>query len=250
MATASTAFENEEVMHLQASVMLYGNGHGASFATAHNVFFDDKGSPCLLEGHPLTMEILNDMLNAVSKGAESMHSFKGYLPENVLAVGVSSIVWWLPSSDRNVSFKCKDELIGNASGKTPHPALVFSVNNSGNWSVFAIKGNKRPTPETPLWQAPYFNTYGNGNICQGSTIVPKGATADQVEAWNKAFFASSFSHPNVHQPQKLMKYKRGPYQFWRDMLDGSFKKFPQSVLVATEYTLEGFIESTLNGKAL
>lgn len=250
MATASTAFENEEVMHLQASVMLYGNNNGASFATAHSVAFDDNGAPILLEGHPLTMDILNGMLAAVSKGAESKRAFNGYLPENTLAVGVGSIIWWLPSSDRSVSFACNDELIGNSSGKTPHPSLVFGVSSNGDWSVFAIKGNKRPTPDTSLWQAPYFNVWSSGKICIGSTRVPSGATTEQIEGWNKSFFASNFSHPNVHAPQKLVNHKGGSYQFWRDMLDGSFKKFPERVLVETDFTLKDFISNTLNGRSL
>lgn len=250
MATAATAFENEEVMHLQASVMLYGSNNETSFATAHSVAFGSDGSPILLEGHPLTMEILNGIVSAVSKGAESKRTFNGYLPENVLAVGISAIIWWLPSSDRTVSFACNDKLIGKASGKTPHPSLVFGVSSNGDWSVFAIKGNSRPTPETKLWQAPYFNVWESGKICTGSTRVPSGATTEQIEGWNKAFFASNFSHPNVHAPQKLVKHKGGPYRFWRNMLDGAFKRFPQRVLVQTEYTLNDFINSTLNGRSL
>lgn len=248
MVTTGTEFESEEVMTLQAAVMLYGDSRGSSFATAHDVALDNKGIPVLLEGHPLTMEILNAMTEAIAKGAESRRSFGGYLPENVLAVGTGSIVWWLPASDRNVSFACSDKLIGTASGKTPHPSLVFGVNNSGDWFVFAIKGNTRPTPDTKLWQAPYFNVWESGKICQGSTSVPPGATTAQIGGWNTAFFSSNFSHPNVHEKGKLVKYKGGPYQFWRDMLDGSSQRFPLRVLVGTGHTLDDFIQIVLNGK--
>jgi len=248
MVTAAVSFEEEESMTLQSAIMVYGDNRGSSFATAHHVALDGKGVPVLLEGHPLTIETLNALTDALAKGAESRRSFGGYLPENVLAVGSGSIVWWLPGTDRSISFACSDELIGTASGKTPHPSLVFGVNNSGEWFVSALKGNVRPTPETKLWQAPYFNVWSSGKICQGTTSVPAGATTDQIEGWNKAFFGSNFSHPNVHEASKLVKYKGGPYQFWRDMLDGSYRRFPLRVLVATEYTLDDFIDMVMNGR--
>lgn len=247
-ATAQTIFEGEEIMPLQAAVMLYSDGRSA-YATAHNVTTSATGIPVLLEGHPLTIDILNQMTAALAKGAESQRSFSGYLPENVLATGIGSVVWWLPASNRLVSFSCKDKIIGTASGITPHPSLVFAV-SSTSWSVFAVKGNNRPKPETKLWQAPYFNTYTSGHICQGTTRVPNGATKEQIDGWSKAFFASNFSHPNVHERGKLVRYAGGPSQFWRDMLDGKFAKFPLRVLVPTEHTLDDLVTSTLNGRNL
>ena len=86
---------------------------------------------------------------------------------------------------------------------------------------------------TPLFQAPYFNVYGTGAICQGNVDVPTGgfagSVADRIEAWNKAFFDSFFTHPNTQGP--LVNYKGGPYRFWRDMLDGRHAVFPESALV-------------------
>lgn len=250
MVTAGAVFESEQTMSLQAAIMIYGNHSNlASFATAHNVAFSDKGVPSLLEGHPLTMEILNKLLAAVAKGAESKRTFNGFLPENVLAVGLGSIVWWLPAADRSISFACNDELIGTRGGTTPHPSLVFGVND-GNWMVFAVKGNSRPTPDTKLWQAPYFNVWSSGRICQGTTQVPPGATTSQIDGWNKSFFSSNFSHPNVHAKGKLLRYKGGAYRFWLDALEGHFNEFPQRVLVGTNHTLADFIEATLNGGTL
>jgi PRTRC genetic system protein B len=101
--------------------------------------------------------------------------------------------------------------------------------------VWAIKGDARPTPETTLFQAPYFNVYGDGGICQGSASVPEGTTAEKVEAWNDAFFGSFFTHPNVRK--NLVKYRGGSCKFWQDMLDGRFAQFPERVLVPVQMTL-------------
>lgn len=250
MITTDTAFENEETMSLQKAIMLYTDGHGGSFATVHEVSPDTNGVPSLQEGHPLTMEALNNLQTSVAKSAGGKRSFSGFLPENVLAVGSSSIVWWIPAAVRPLAFNCSDNLIGQATGQAPTPPLVFSVASDGAWSVFALKENTRPTLDTKLWQAPYFNVWQSGKICQGTTRIPHGATTQQIEDWNKAFFGSNFSHPNVHAPAKLVKYKGGAYQFWKDMLEGSFKKFPLRVLVETEYTLDDLIKASLNGGKL
>ena len=249
MTTAESAFASEESLTLQSAVMLYSNTSGSAFATAHNIYTDESGSPCLLEGHPLTVKILNELTAALAKGAKSARSFNGYLPESVLAVGLNSIVWFLPAADRTVSFACRgNEVIGTRSAKTPHPSLVFGVNDCG-WFVYAVKGNKRPTPETALWQAPYFNVWDSGKICVGTTQTPTGATTQQIDGWNKAFFASSFSHPNIHQRGRLVA-SGGAYEFWRDLLDGKYKSFPQKQLVATKATLGTFITSVVNGESI
>ena len=248
MVTADSSFASEESMSLQSAIMMYTNSSGSAFGTAHNIGLDGNGAPYLLEGHPLTMKILNVLTAALAKGAESSRSFSGFLPATVLATGISSIVWWLQAADRTVSFSCNDDIIGKRSGKTPHPSLVFGVNEQG-WFVFAVKGNKRPTPETALFQAPFFNVWETGKICIGTTRIPNGATAEQIDEWNKAFFASSFSHPNVHSVGGLVK-SGGAYAFWRDLLDGKYKTFPQKQLVATKKTLNDFIKSTLNGETL
>lgn len=249
MVSAGADFSGEETMQLQAAVLLYANQNSGAFATVHNIAFNEKGIPQLLQGSPLTTEILNSLAAALVKGAESKRNFNGYLPENVLAVGIGSIVWWLPAADRPVSFSCTDELIGVSNGITPHPPLVFGVNNKG-WYAFAVKDNVRPKLDTKLWQAPYFNVWDSGKICQGSTRVPPGATTQQIEEWNHAFFASNFSHPNVHAAGKLVKYKGGPFRFWRDMLDGKFRRFPLRTLVEAQCSLNDFITIIVNGSEL
>src|ERR1035437_2468687 len=99
----------------------------------------------------------------------------------------------------------------------PHPGLVFAA-CSKVWSVWAVKGDHRPRPDSMLYQAPYFNVWDGGRICQGNVEVPDGTTAEKIDAWNAAFFNSFFTHPNIHK--NLAKYRGGAYKFWKDMLAG------------------------------
>ena len=107
--------------------------------------------------------------------------------------------------------------------------MIMAVSVDGSASEFRMKN------ETALFQAPYFNVYDDGGICQGSASVPEGTTAEKVEAWNDAFFGSFFTHPNVRK--NLVKYRGGACKFWQDMLDGRVAQFPERVLVPVQMTL-------------
>ena len=91
----------------------------------------------------------------------------------------------------------------------PLPGLVFGA-SSRAWRVWAVKGSRRPTLGTPLFQAPFFNVNAHGHICQGNVPVPEGTTVEKIGAWNDAFFHSYFTHPNV--VGKLLNY-RGAFEF-------------------------------------
>ena len=226
-------------IRLSGAIMIYGDDKSA-YATYHNVHFDANKQPSLLEGHPLTAGQIGGLVHRLGKNAQ----IGTFLSDKVLSVGMGSLIWWVKPAVREIHFACRDKGIGDEFGMVPHPGLVFAV-VEGVWYVFAIKGNSRPTESTQLYQAPHFNVWAGGKICTGNVTLPEGADVDDRDAWEKAYFGSRFSHPNV---QKLVDYKGGAYVFWRDMLDGKFPKFPSKVLVPESMTLGGFIKK-INGVA-
>lgn len=243
MGKASILFSGDERMTLNKAILLYGGN--SSFATIHDVGTDKKnGSTILMQGEPLTHVVISEIMRGLGQSVQ----IGAFLPPHILSVGHNSVVWWLKPASRKVFFRCSDveKGIGEESAETSHPGLVFAVNESG-WSVFAVKGNERPEASTPLYLSPYFNVSSNGAICTGTVDVPKNYSAESTFLWDKAFFDSAFSHPNVKPPQKLVDYKGGSYKFWRHMLDGKFKKFPEKVLVPVDSTVEKFIKAVGRG---
>ena len=231
-------FGNDKALKLQGGIMIYGDTNGA-YATYHEVYVNDQNQPALLEGHPLTAAQIGSLVRSLGQNAQ----VGSFLPENVLSVGMDSLVWWVKPAVREIHFACDGSKgIGTESGMVPYPGLIFAV-SSGNWYVFAVKGNKRPTPDTPLYQAPHFNVWEGGKICTGNVSIPKELEVSNLAAWEKAYFGSRFSHPNV---TKLLDFKGGAYTFYRSMLDGEFKKFPEKVLVPERFTLGSFINH-ING---
>jgi PRTRC genetic system protein B len=213
----------DETLKLGNALLFY-TGPKSHYATFHNVAIGDKGAT-LLSGKPLTQSavcrVFRDFIGSTTIG--------GFIPENVLSIGVDSVVWWRKPSPRRVFFKA--EKIGEKSKITPHPGLVF-VTRGSEWYVFAVKGKDRPTPQTELYQAPYFNVWHGGKICTGNVSVPKGNIPDTIRAWESAFFDSTFTHPNVKAPDKLVAYRGGSYSFWKALLNGKRKTFPEKALVS------------------
>lgn len=235
----------ESTLKLSKAILIYEPAHRSDaqgYATVHGVQANDgRSRPQLLPGVPLTRAALTSALIGLS----AKESF-GFLPENVLAVSDDYIVWWCRPHNRNVWFNT-DEPIGARCGNTPHPGLVFAATDHG-WSVFAVKGDSRPTPETELFQAPYFNVWAGGKICTGNVQLPSHAgLKERMEGYEKAFFESYFTHPNVRTKGGLTKYRTGPYALWKALLDKKFKTFPEHTLVPTKMTAGKLVEQVAKG---
>jgi PRTRC genetic system protein B len=219
---------------LAEAVLVYREAqHNAihAYASIHRVEIGE-GRPVILAGKPMSPRAARRLARELAQQAPASASF---LDGRTLYVGDTLRVWWVPAGVRHIAFRCTE--LGERGEAVPHPALVFAVSAKG-WWVWACKDNVRPTPETPLCRAPYFNVSDLGAICLGSTVVPTGDASSRIDAWTEAFFGSFFSHPNG---TKLVKYKHGANAFWKSMLDAPPVRFPVRALMPMEKTLANMI---------
>ncbi|MGT2460193.1 PRTRC system protein B (plasmid) [Cupriavidus basilensis] len=223
-------------INLTKAVLLYGAKDGTvQYGTIHPILAASKGDrPTIGAGVPIDRFGLVQCLQSLAANAVPQAEF---LPPTVLSVGPHAVTWWCPPCMRRVFFEC-DEL-GNRSSIVPHPGLVFQAAVDG-FRVFALWGECRPTPETKLYEPPYFNTWDAGKICVGTANVPARLDVKSIPGWEDAFFNSAFTHPN--HGGKRVAYKRGEFAFWKDMLDGVFGKvFRKTALVPFNRTLGDLI---------
>jgi PRTRC genetic system protein B len=213
-----------------------GSGPAALYATVHQVQnFGTEANPNfqVAAGSPLTREALLSMFEELAK----RHSLNtDIIPENVLSISADHMVWWMPAGERAVYFNNKE--LGKRAAKVPHPPLMFAV-VKGQWYIFALAKNERPTAETVLQFAPYFNVYDSCAICIGSAQVPRGISAYATAQWENAFFESEFTH--INGSEKKTTHPRGEYALWKEMLDRAYPTFPVEFLAPTEYTLTKFM---------
>ena len=87
-------------------------------------------------------------------------------------------------------------------GAYPHPALVFRVTRRELF-VRALERDERPTGETPLKTAPYWNCDAAGRVCLGSMRVPDQTTVESISDWQAGFFRSRFTHANGSFPHRI-----------------------------------------------
>lgn len=86
------------------------------------------------------------------------------------------------------------ESLGIESAEYNIPGVVYDAGGHG-MRIYAYI-DKKITPETPLYAAPFFNVTG-ANVCLGNAKIdkPKNLTySSLLEYWEKKFWLTEFSH--------------------------------------------------------
>ncbi len=221
-----TLFEMPSDYVLRKVVSIYERPQGVPYLETHRVEAGPNGM-MLGAGKPLTKKALDGLLTVVV-GADTLRP-TGYIPENVLAfaqdiAGESSFAFWLPPFKAAMHHtKIEKKLV------VPYPGLVFFEMN-GSLALFVVKGDQRPTLDTPLFQPPFWNVQRHsGSVCIGNCKRPENnaSLSDRIEGWKAIWFNSLFSHDLDEQYNKTTLGK-----LWQG-LDGK-KQFPEKIMVAAE----------------
>lgn len=153
-----------------------------------------------------------------------------------LAVGLQCVAWWRPPGLRPMLFDAKyaqSRSIARLSGTpVPHPGLVF-IATPNNLTVYAVPGDQRPTDDTPLMHAPYWNMFPGGALCRGTTRYPTTFTPAAQDDWETAFFQSVFTGPS--RTDWYMNWGKS----YEELLDAALAAgtFPEQVLIPAGLTL-------------
>lgn len=222
-----------------SAILLYSqNDSKVVYGTVHPVTQIDGERAAIGAGRPIEKAALLSCLRELSENAAPKAEF---LPETVLAISQSALTWWCRPGLRRVFFDCRE--LGKRTAIVPHPGLVFHAATNG-FSVFALTGDGRPTPDSELHEPPYFNTWDAGRICIGSALVPKRIDIDSIAGWESGFFESAFTHPN--HGGKRVNHPKGEFAFWKAMLDGKYAStFPTDLLIPMKSTLADLIRGKL-----
>ena len=229
----SVAIGDSQTFDLQGAVLFYRGPR--AFATWHSVISNEQRGLSLSEAQPLTL----DFVRAISQGLASPPPIE-VLPENVLVRTADVLVWWTAAAQRTMFFRTTDESVTPLNGRRFfHPPLVWKVSGHELW-VRALRKNARPTADTPLFVAPYWNVNGeDGLTCQGSMRSPEDAGVESIGQWEQAFFQSEFTHATGVRP--LTNHPGGFVGLWTSLAD-STKAFPANRLVPAKQTLLEFVQ--------
>lgn len=187
---------------------------------------DDKWSDCYLESHviqdgkimagkPLKQETLEGMVSVFFDHQQSQARINGYIPENLLQFinmpgGHYKMTWYRPAERHVLHFA---DSLRIPTGEAWVPPLLWSIEKK-TLSIYALSDDKRPTPETKIYRAPFHNIHDGGDVCLGSAKVAKPTEktyASIMKYWEDMFWLSVFTHLSGSCPTKTnvnMLWKR------------------------------------------
>lgn len=224
-----------------SALVFYQNNEKTKETYVEHFDMDKHGNP--INAHPLTereAKALAKSLMVSSKKEKNQEFLKprGILPTNILHINSgenASVLWFTPSMKRQMFFT---ENLQIPNGIAEVPAMLWLAGKR-SLKVFALANNRRPTEETPLFYAPFFNVYENGIVCMGTVDVDirnSSSLEEFTEKWEGYFFNSYFSHlMNEHNP-----IKGNCVNLWKKLVDTE-KVFPKKVLKKTNKTLNNLL---------
>lgn len=228
-------FSKETPMTLKHAICIYAadarsESPGPAHATLHDVD-TTSGRPVIQPGRLATVDDLKALASGLSESMETIGT--NWIDSKVLASGGGRMIWYTPAGPQSMFFQnCHFEQSFDAHGVAPVPALIWLAERDALF-VFAVKDGDRPTQQTQLFQAPFFNVWARGQVCVGSAQRPSGNAAADPNAWERMFWGSRFTHPNFKQKDRLL-LGVDPYDFWREWITQPGETFPLDRLVPLE----------------
>jgi PRTRC genetic system protein B len=226
----------EQIYQPHKALLIYN-----CLADENNVYVESydigaNGNP--INAHPLSEAESIALARSLAESKELSSNFlqpKGIVPENLVytSIGLDGYAVWY-TKPQQVSLRFTTEL-GIPNGTAPVPALLWKANKK-ELSIYALKlkAEERPTLETPLYHAPFFNIYKEGKVCMGTVkveIEDRLYLEDFMSQWESYFFNSNFSHTmHGHVPAKT-----NIIQLWKNLIEsgietGQHQRFANQVL--------------------
>jgi PRTRC genetic system protein B len=208
---------------------------GRAMVTVHTVA-RGPGRYVLLPGKPASAPALYQLLTRFNPAI----AYQGLLPPNLLRHAPGELLWHCPSRIEPIFFQTSHSELNAISGRrVRHPHLLFHVSRR-NLYVAALPDGQRPTLQSNLLRAPYYNVSAEGQVCQGSMNGPRKGKPEAIAQWERAFFHSAFTHSQGGAFQ-ITSHPNGHSGLWLEQAEQPFTAFPVEHLVPMKMTLNQWL---------
>lgn len=202
-------------------------------------YFDMDGNGTPINAHPLTAGEAKKLATTLNIDEENLNQLRsdGILANNLLSFDAKSatIIWYTKAQFRELLFA---EGLGIKSGTAHVPPMVWKADRE-SLHVYALTTNRKPTLNTSLHYAPFFNVYENGTVCMGTVDIKAsetGSIKELMTLWECYFFNSYFSHLMAdHNP-----VNGNCVLLWESLI-GSESLFPNEFLIKNNKKLKDII---------
>lgn len=227
----------------KSALVFYQNDERNKDTYVEHFDMDRNGNP--INAHPLTECEANTLIKALSTQTKEEKSqeflkTKGILPTNILHINPNVengyVIWYTKSMKRQLFFTENLEI---PNGKAKIPAMLWLANKR-SLKIFVLSSNRRPTEKSPLFYAPFFNVYEDGNVCMGTVdvhIQNSTSLEEFTKKWENYFFNSYFSHlMNEHNP-----INGNCISLWKSHINTD-EPFPKEALKQANRTLKNLLQ--------
>ena len=226
--------------HPKSALVFYETKGATTDVYVEHFDMDKNGNP--INAHPLTVKEAKVLARALQTEKDKDNAFlksNGILPTNILHINPNTdkgaVLWYTKAQRRQLYFVSGLDI---PNGMAYVPPMIWYANKN-SLSVFALASDRRPTEKTPLYFAPFFNSYEDGKVCMGSvniSIKNSASVEEFVSAWEDYFFNSYFSHLLGSDSP----IKGNCVTLWKDLIQTG-KPFPKEVLKKNNKTLKNLL---------
>ena len=210
--------------------------HGNSYVEFFDM--DRNGNP--VNAHPLSLNEAKRLARALNVDDYDDKRFlvpKSIMKKEILHIDhrTSRVMWFTKAQQRNLYF-IKSFDISNGLASVP-PMLWLASRESV--MVYALATDRKPTGNTKLYHAPFFNIHENGVVCMGTVDIDMKnirCLEEFTSAWEDYFFNSNFSH----LMSGFNPVNGNCVLLWTDLI-GTGKPFLMDALKANGRTVKNFI---------
>lgn len=172
--------------------------------------------------------------SAIADAFSNAPQHSGLLPRNTLATGRIAgrryLVQWIPPQRTMVRTPEREYTI-------PLPPLIWAGCHD-DYRIWALaSGEAWPERDSPLYVAPFPNTYRNGSICWGNADHRLVAAAGTMDRMFDLYLHGSLFNAHV-QDGKSKKYPQSILARWKTLARRNARAdYPLDDLVAAQHTL-------------
>ncbi|MCU8005387.1 PRTRC system protein B [Shewanella sp. SM96] len=220
---------DEKEIRSQLAIVIHGNNTGSRTCITRHKINDGK----LSLGDVISIDDLAEAVTDMQSRNESnnLNAFEDFIEPHIIAQNSKILAWYTPRKKQTLFLTQSSFLV------TLPPLLYIykpvSSNGMASLSVFALACNKRPDTNTKLYHVPLPNIYESGKVCLGTMKIPQQMSDNIIDAVEKEFFCSKFTHPNHnHLTRKSVNIEA----FYRQK-EKSGKRILTSELMPTQFTV-------------
>lgn len=225
--TTTVQIGGSREFELKGAILIYGE-----FATVHDILKDARDGMMLGPARALTSHEMQRLTAGIVPGIKV-----DLLPTNVLVRTENLLVWWTRPTIETMYWRAEGAPLNGK--RFPQPPLIWAATRSGLLWVRALLHAVRPSLETDLMVAPYWNTDGqSGSVCLGSARKPEECVdLAAMPIWRASFFESQFTHVTGSVSTRFF----GELVRMWETLAGA-KVFPSRYLAPAKETLSEFLQ--------